>query len=42
MLGYNFEIIDKKRKQIVVAYALSRNEEDNDGFHCVISILQTN
>jgi hypothetical protein len=41
MLGYDFEIIYKKRKQNVVEDALSRKEEDTKGILCVISIPQS-
>ena len=40
MLGYDFEIIYKKRKQNVVADALSRKDEDVESFLYAISILQ--
>jgi len=40
MLGYDFEIISKKGKQNVVADALSRKDEDVEGFLCAISIIQ--
>eukprot|EP00253_Pinus_taeda_P033866 PITA_33866 len=40
MLGYDFEIICKKGKQIVVADALSRKDEDVEAFLCTISIIQ--
>jgi hypothetical protein len=40
MLGYDFEIINKTRKENVVENSLSRKEEDIEGFLCVISILQ--
>jgi hypothetical protein len=40
MLGYDFEIIYKKGKKNVVAYALSRKDEDVDSFLCAISIIQ--
>jgi hypothetical protein len=40
MLGYDFEIIYKKGKQNVVAYALSRKKEDIEGLLHAISILQ--
>ena len=42
MLGYDFEIIDKKGKQNVVADALSRKDEDVEAFICAISIIQPN
>ena len=40
MLGYEFEIIYKKWKKIVVADALSRKGEDVEAFLCAISIIQ--
>eukprot|EP00253_Pinus_taeda_P024700 PITA_24700 len=40
MLGYDFEIIYKKRKQNVVADAFSRNDEDMEALLCAISIIQ--
>ena len=40
MLGYDFEIIYKKGKLNVVAYALSRNNEEVEEFLCAISIIQ--
>jgi hypothetical protein len=40
VLGYDFEIIYKKGKQNVVAYALSRKDEDVEAFLCAISIIQ--
>ena len=40
MLGYEFEIIYKKGKQIVVVDALSRNDEDVEALLCTISIIQ--
>ena len=40
MLGYEFEIIYKKGKLNVVAYALSRNNEEVEAFLCAISIIQ--
>ena len=40
MLGYDFEIIYKKGKQNVVAYALSRKDEDVEALISVISIIQ--
>jgi hypothetical protein len=40
MLGYDFEIIYKKRKKNVVAYALSINDEYVKAFLCAISIIQ--
>ena len=39
-MGYDFEIVYKKGKQNVVAYALSRNDEDVEAFLCAISIIQ--
>ena len=38
MLGYDFEIIYKKGKDNVVAYALSRKDEDVEGMLCAISL----
>ena len=40
MLGYDFEIIHKKRKLIVVADALLRNDEDLEALICAISVIQ--
>ena len=40
MLGYDFEIIYKKWKLNVVAYALSRKNEDVEALLCAISIIQ--
>jgi len=40
MLGYDFGIIYNKRKQNVVADALSRKDEDVEAFLCVIYIIQ--
>ena len=40
MLGYDFEIIYKKRNQNVVADALSRKDEDVESLLYSISILQ--
>jgi hypothetical protein len=40
MLGYDFEIIYQKGKKNVVAYALSRKDEDVDAFLCAILIIQ--
>ena len=42
ILGYDFEIVYKNGKQNVVAYALSRNNEDVEAFLCAISIIQPN
>jgi hypothetical protein len=42
ILGYDFEIVYKKRKQDVVANELSRKDEDVEAFLCVISIIQPN
>jgi KaiC/GvpD/RAD55 family RecA-like ATPase len=39
MLGYDFEIVYKKGKKMVVD-ALSRKEEDTEGLLCVASIRQ--
>ena len=39
MLGYDFEIMSKKGKQNVVAYALSRKDEDVEALLYVISII---
>ena len=41
MLGYDFEIIYKKWKQNVVAYALSRKDEDVESLFCTIYIIQS-
>jgi hypothetical protein len=41
MLGYEFEIIYKKRKTKCGENALSRKEEDIEGLLCAISILQS-
>jgi hypothetical protein len=38
MLGYDFEIIYKKRKQNMVVDALSRKEKDMEDLLCAISI----
>jgi hypothetical protein len=40
ILGYDFEIVDKKAKQNVVADALSRKDEDVEAFLYAISIIQ--
>ena len=40
MLGYDFEIIYKKGKLNVVAYALSRKDEEVEAFLCAISIIK--
>jgi hypothetical protein len=40
ILGYDFEILYKKRKQNVVADALSRKDEYVEAFLCAISIIQ--
>ena len=40
MLGYEFEIIYKKRKLNVFANALSRSNEEMEAFLCAISIIQ--
>ena len=40
MLGYDFEIIYKKRKLNVVADALSINNEEVEAYICAISITQ--
>ena len=40
MFGYDFEIIYTKGKQIVVANALSRKDEDLKALLCAISIIQ--
>jgi hypothetical protein len=40
ILGYDFEIVYKKRKQNVVADAISRKDEDVEAFLCAISIMQ--
>jgi hypothetical protein len=39
-LGYDFEIVYKKGKQNVVAYALSRKDDDVEASLCAISIIQ--
>ena len=39
MLGYDLEIIYRKGKKNVVAYALSRKDEDVKEFLCAISII---
>jgi len=41
MLGYDFENIYKKGKHNIVAYALSRKEDETEGALCAISILQS-
>jgi hypothetical protein len=41
ILGYDFEIIYKKGKHNIVAYALSRKEEVTKSSVCVISIRQS-
>ena len=41
MLGYEFETIYKKRKQNVVADALSRKDEHVEALFCAISIIQS-
>ena len=40
MLGYDFEIIYKKGKKNVVAYALLRKDEDVEALFCALSIIQ--
>ena len=40
ILGYEFEIIYKKRKKNVVADALSRKDEDVEALFCAIYIIQ--
>ena len=40
MLGYDFEIIYKKGKLNVVAYALSRKDEEVEALLCAIFIIQ--
>ena len=42
MLGYDFEIIYEKGKQIMVVDTISRKYEDVDALLCVISIIQPN
>ena len=42
MLGYDFEIIYKKRKENIVADALSRKNEKDEALLCSLSILQKN
>ena len=39
-MGYDFEIIYKKGKQNVVAYSLSRKDEDVEALFYAISIIQ--
>jgi hypothetical protein len=41
ILGYEFEIIYKKGKHNIVAYALSRKEEETEGSLCVVSTMQS-
>ena len=40
LLGYDFEIIYKKEKKNVVAYARSRKDKDVEALFCAISIIQ--
>jgi len=40
MLGYDFELIYKKREKNVVVDALSRNSENVEALLCIISIIQ--
>jgi hypothetical protein len=40
MLGYDFEIINKKGKHNIMVDALSKKEEETEGSLCAISILQ--
>ena len=40
MLGYDFEIIYKKRNLNVLADALSRKDEEVEALFCAISIIQ--
>ena len=40
MLGSDFEIIYKKRKQNMVENALSRKYEDDEALLCPLSIIQ--
>ena len=40
MLGYDFEIIYKKWKQIMVVDALSRKYKDVEALLCALSIIQ--
>ena len=42
MLGYDFEIIYKKRKKNFLAYSLSRKDEYVEAFLYFISIIQPN
>ena len=42
MLGYDFEIINKKGKLNVVPDALSRKDEGTEELLCSISIIQPN
>ena len=41
MLGYDFEILYQKGKLNVVAYALSRKNEEVEALLCAISIIQS-
>ena len=40
MLGYEFEIVDKKGQLNVVSDALSRKDEEVEALLCAISIIQ--
>lgn len=40
MLGYEFEIIYKKDKENIVAYVLSKKDENDEALFYVISIIQ--
>ena len=40
MLGYDLEILHKKEKQNMVAFTLSRKDEDVEALLCAISIIQ--
>jgi len=40
LLGYDFEIMYKKGKKIVVIDALSRKDEDVEALLCALSIIQ--
>ena len=40
MLGYDFDIIYRKGKEIFVADALSRKDENVEALFCAISIIQ--
>ena len=40
MLGYDFEIIYRKGKQNMVAYSLSRKDEDVESLLTTLTIIQ--